>query len=250
MGYGAIMDSKIGRSTVLSTVSHDTVDDICEWPLDDTSSETSESPDSVESPDEEIGLVCTHAILHGTSEVVVNYLMEQMEDPKSYRDDDTGETLLHFAVANTNWLILAEVLDQDFDPNAVDFTGRTSSHVLYRTNAVSAIDLLARHGADFLIEDYEGNTAFSNLLKYKNFRMANHLLKHLSQPLTYIGFTDSEEIEDLIKVTGRQRRRSNTPEHKLLAELLIQRYHFILQILPLVARIRSLENRAEQLCQA
>ena len=247
MGYGAIMDSKIGQPTVLSTGSHDTVDDICEWPSDDTSSDSS---DPVESPDQTIGRVCTQAILHGTSEMVVNYLMEQMEDPKSYRDDDTGETLLHYAATNTNCLIVAELLDQNLDPNAVDFTGRTSSHVVYLTNATSIICLLARHGADFLIEDYEGNTAFSNLLKYKNFRMAKHLLKHLSQPLVHIGFTDSEEIEDLILITDRQRRRSNTPEHKLLAELLMQRYHFILRILPLFAQIRSLENRAEQLCQA
>lgn len=238
MGYEAIMESKIGQSTT-------SPDDTCEWPLNDSTTDT-----SFENYEEEVGSVCAEAIIHGTSDYVVEYLLNQMEDPKSYRNEGTGETLLHFAACNTNWRVLEEVLECGVDPNKTDNVGQTPAHLLYRTNATYAIDLLAQHGADFLIKDRKGNTAFSNLLKYKKFRIANHLLNYLAIPLTCIGFTNSSEIFDLIKTTERQRRRTNTSEHKQLTVLLQKQYHFVLQLLSLVDRIGDLENRVEKLCQS
>lgn len=204
-------------------------------------------PGNPEISDNEIGPICIEAILFGNSLSVVSYLLNQMKNPKDYRNSE-GESLLHHAVDNNNWKITQRVLDLGIDPNVTDDYGWTPMHFMHENNNTRVLDMLVESGAQFHIEDADEDTPFSNMLDCNNFRMAFHLLTLMAKPLTdeddcYLD--PNGDIHRLIGITDRQRRRSHdTPEQVQLFYLLQESYYNCRMALPWVELCQKLERSA------
>jgi len=75
--------------------------------------------------------------------------------------DKDGNNPVHFAAKAKNPHSVRILLGDGYDVNAKNKNGRTAMHIACEQGCDEVIAKLARHGADPLLTDNDGNTAWS-----------------------------------------------------------------------------------------
>lgn len=90
-----------------------------------------------------------------SNEKVISLLLDAGAKPTI---SETGQTLLHNVVANTNDLVVKRVIDAGVDVNACDNSGMTACHIVAKSGSAARLRMLIAAGAALDTLDKSGKT--------------------------------------------------------------------------------------------